>query len=131
MTRGKNYCTRGSATLYDLLGDPEEIDPAEPTTTQYEGLHLIRSETPITVQPDGYAGTLTHLEPSDYDDVLELVADLNTWVAEWRYLQDQPLGERVEAAGKLMTRDAAKARENEDLYIHIPEDVVRGEEGGR
>lgn len=125
----KNYCTFGRATLYEILADAEEIDSHEPRTTEYEGLHLIRSETSVVVQPDGYAGALTHLDPSDYDDVLELVADLNTWVAEWWHLQDQSLEDRVEAAGKQMTRDPEQARENENLYTHIPEDAVRREEG--
>jgi len=129
--REKNYCTWGPATLYDLLEfDAEEIPTREPLTTEYQGLHLIRSRRFITVQPDGYAGALDSLDSSDYDDVLELVDDLNRLVSGWWELQQHGDREdRVEAAGRLMTRDAAKAHENEELYIHVPEDAAQRERG--
>jgi len=130
VTHEKNYCTWGPATLYDLLEfDAEEIPSREPLATEYQGLHLIRSRKFITVQPDGHVGSLDELDPDDYGDVLELVNDLNRLVSEWRHLQEQGLKDRVEAAGKVMTRDPAKARENEALYIHIPEDTVQDEGG--
>jgi hypothetical protein len=110
--------------FYDVLrGD---IPAGE--STEYLGFHLpSQGNGVVHIQPDGYAGSLGRLDADDYDDVLEVVAELNSHHVEWSNLQSHgDLEERVERAGKLMTSDPEKAEENPELYLHVPNDV--GEE---
>lgn len=106
-------------SLYDVL------DGSMPAgaSTEYLGLHIISQAAGVHhVQPDGYAGSLGTIQADEHDDVLELVAELNTLHIEWSELQTHgDLADRVERAGKLMTSDPAKADEQPDLYLHVPD----------
>jgi hypothetical protein len=106
--------------LYDVL--EADIPPGE--STEYVGLHLIAGDgSRFTIQPDGYAGTLTQIDVADYDDVLELVDELNTWLVEWREVLSTDDDERiVEYGGKQITSDEAKAQRNPEKYLYVPDD---------
>jgi len=114
----KRYCTYGPDTLYDLLAEADEIDVSDPPTCRYEGLFLTRTDNLIDVSPMGHVGELDQLDPDAYDDVLQLVADLNRLTVRWSQLVEKGPRERVEAAGKIRTSDAELADSSPDLYVH-------------
>ncbi|PCR89302.1 hypothetical protein [Natrinema ejinorense] len=103
--------------LYDVLEG--EIPAGE--STEYEGLHLISGGPSITVQPDGHVGSVGTIRPDEYDDVLEIVDELNSYVSLWREHSrgddDEAL---IEWAGPWMTSDESKA--DDDRYMVVPDD---------
>lgn len=107
--------------LYDVVNGELPSDE----TTEYRGIHLqSRGGRVIDAQPDGYAGFLGTFYMDRYDDVLELIAELNDLAAMWDNLQENgDLEERVERAGKLITSDPSKAEEEPDLYLHVPQEM--------
>lgn len=105
--------------------DDEDISPA----FEYEGLHILRvSEDRYRVTPDGHTGCVLSFGPDDYDDVLELVDDLNECVSLWReYNRADDTEGLVGWAGKIQTSHEEKAEERPDLYVHIPDEPVTAE----
>lgn len=113
-------------TLYDVLNDNLDTPP-EGGTVEYEGFHIAQQHPGGTyhVQYDGHAGSVFQFDSSDYDDVTELVKDLNRYcVSELHHYdyQDDKTA-LVEWAGKIITHDKERATENPDLYLHIPENA--------
>ncbi|WP_455448294.1 hypothetical protein [Natrinema thermotolerans] len=104
--------------LYDVING----DLPAGKSTEYEGLHLISSGPSVTVQPDGHAGSVDTIDPEDYDDVLELVDELNGLVLEWRELSINGTDEDlIEWAGPWVTSDESKA--DDDHWLVVPEDI--------
>lgn len=116
-------------TLHDVVNG-DLAPPPEGETVEYEGFHISQQYPAGTfhVQYDGHAGKVFEFEDGDYNDVTELVKDLNRHclirLHEYDY-QDDKEG-LVEWAGKIMTSDKDKAEERPDLYLHIPDDVLEG-----
>jgi len=111
-------------SLYDVLEN--DFDPWDDDFHfEYYGFHIVpQSNGRYHAQYDGHAGSVFTFENDDYDDVLELVADLNSLllrVTEFDY-QDDKEG-LVEWAGKIMTSDKDRADQNPELYIHVPNNV--------
>ena len=96
-----------------------DIPPGE--STEYMGFHIVsQGNGRFHAQLDGHAGSVKTLDSDDYDDVLGVVDDLNGLVIrhhEYDYQDDKD--ELVEWAGRIMTRDAEKAAD--DNYLHIPD----------
>lgn len=111
-------------TLYDIVeGDVPTPDFHNNRVDSYDyyGFHILpTSNGKFHVQYDGHAGTVMEFKSDDYDDVLELVDDLNYLIFESHQLDG--LEETVEWAGKLITEDKEKHDENPELYLHVPED---------
>jgi len=110
-------------SLYDVLEN--DYKPYEGDFhLEYHGFHIIpQGNGTYHVQLDGHAGSVMSFHRSDYDDVLELVADLNDCVFEYvHYDYQDDKEELVEWAGKIMTGDEERAEENSDLYLYVPDD---------
>ena len=109
-----------------VISNPPEPDyeNGDMPTIEYEGFHIMHlGDGDCQVQYDGHAGIVKRYNTDGYNDVLELVSDLNRLVSrrnEYDY-QDDKEG-LVEWAGKIMTSDVERAEENPDLYIHIPDE---------
>jgi hypothetical protein len=121
------YCTCGDGTLYDVVdGDlepPQVEGPADDVTggsVEYQGLHINAvSDGSYVVQVDGHVGQVMRFEADDYDDVLELVDDLNhifLRLNEYRMQDDEDA--LVEWAGRKMTHDPERGEQ--ENYIHVP-----------
>ena len=114
--------THSEYSLYDVLNN--EIPAGQ--STEYMGFHIVSQGTgTYHAQLDGHAGEVKTLNHEDYDDVLELVDDLNSLVVqhmEYDYQQDKDA--LVEWAGKIMTSNKERAEENPEQYIHLPEPAV-------
>lgn len=110
-------------SLYDIL--EKDLEAPEDNGTEYYGFHIVPQRGGrYIVQYDGHCGMVMQFENDDYDDVLELVADLNELVFEAHHYDYQDDKEAlVEWAGKIMTDDKEKAEANPELYQHIPQDV--------
>jgi len=115
--------------LQDFIG--EDIPEGNPEmgdlpTLEYYGFHLMHTGNGrVQVQYDGHAGTVMQFQSTDYDDVLELVADLNDLILklnQFDYADDKEA--LVEWAGKIMTSDKERADAEPELYIHIPDDPI-------
>lgn len=116
-------------SLYDVLEN--DHDPRGDFHFEYYGFHLVPQGTGrYHVQYDGHAGSVMSFDRGEYDDVLELVADLNDVLMEsYHYdYQDDKAG-LVEWAGKIMTSDKDRAEENPELYLYIPEDAGQPADG--
>ena len=100
-------------SLYDV------VDGDVPTGEglEYEGLHIQKvTENSFIVTPDGFAGIVLEFSPEDYDDVLELVDDLNRERAlVWEELDQEG---RREEFGPQITSDPSK--QDEDGYVYVP-----------
>lgn len=110
-------------TLYDVLEN--DYDPRSDFHFEYYGFHIVpQGNGRYGVQYDGHVGTVMDFKRDEYDDVLELVADLNECLLELNHYdyQDDKEG-LVEWAGKIMTGDKEKAQEKPELYQYIPDDV--------
>ncbi len=84
-------------------------------------------EGDIYVQADGHVGVVEWLSSEDYDDVLELVDDLNALVLEWEnHIEHGSMDDLVEFAGPKQTSDPKKA-EGSDHYVHVPDRGVGAE----
>lgn len=113
-------------SLYDViagrLDDPYHGE-GEQWTVDYHGLVICnQGNGTYHVQLEGHAGHVMEFHPDDYEDVLELVSDLNEELIrrhDFDYLDDKE--GLVEWAGKIMTSDEEKAEENPELYMKIPE----------
>jgi len=117
-------------SLHDLAsGDV----PQGRESVEYEGLFLHGedasqewTEGDILVQAEGHAGIVTWLSSDDYDDVLELVDELNSLLLEWEnHIEHGSLEELVEFAGPRVTDDPEKA-EGSEHYVHVPTDRDQG-----
>jgi hypothetical protein len=111
-------------SLHDLVEGRVEVSGRE--ALDYHGLFLqgTRPENgvpgDIRVQAEGHVGTITHLSSDDYNDVLELVDDLNALLLEWEnHIEHSSEEDLVEFAGQKATDDPEKA-EGSDLYVHVP-----------
>lgn len=106
-------------SLYDIVDD----DIPAGDSTEYMGFHLVSNGAgKYVVQYDGHMGAVDHIESDDYDDVLELVDDLNGYVVrlhEFDYQKDKE--ELVAWAGPIMTTKPHKA-DGSDLYAYAPMD---------
>lgn len=96
-------------------------------STSYEGLHLVsqsdQGDGRVIAQPDGHIGHVATIEPEEYDDVLELVDELNRLVSHWHEFDYQDDKEAlIEWAGKLITGDKERAESNPDRYAYVPDD---------
>jgi hypothetical protein len=115
-------------TLYDIVDGSLGFEDNRPEgRIDFYGFHLSPTHDNGTyiVQYDGHAGEVGRVDSDDYGDVLELVDDLMDYVFEahhYDYQDDKE--ELVEWAGKIMTDDPERERENPDLYLHIPDDAV-------
>lgn len=110
-------------SLYDVLEN--DYTPWEDDFHfEYHGFHLTpQGNGQYHVQLDGHAGSVFQFHRTDYEDVLELVADLNDVLFEYvHYDYQNDKKELVEWAGKIMTNDKEKADEEPDMYIHVPDD---------
>lgn len=110
-------------TLYDVLEN--DYKPWEDDFHfEYYGFHIVpQGKGRYHVQYDGHTGQVMTFENDEYDDVLELVADLNDLLLklnQYDYADDKE--GLVEWAGKIMTNDKEKAEKNPELYVHIPDD---------
>lgn len=103
-------------SLYDVL-EGDVMEGGE--STEYEGFHIVaQGNGTFHVQPDGYAGQLWAFEADEYDDVLELVDDLNyDRLMFWEEYDEET---RIEEAGKIMTSDKERAEENPEKYLFVP-----------
>lgn len=108
-------------SLYDILENNYHAQKDD-FHFEYHGFHIVpQTGGRYHVQYDGHAGSVMDFHRDDYDDVLELVADLNDLLLEsYHYdYQDDKEG-LVEWAGKIMTDNEEKAAENPELYLKIP-----------
>lgn len=110
-------------SLYDVLEN--DYKPWEDDFHfEYYGFHIVpQGGGSYHVQYDGHVGQVMTFHRDEYDDVLELVADLNDILIraqEYNYADDKE--GLVEWAGKIMTGNEQRAEENPDLYAHIPDD---------
>jgi hypothetical protein len=97
----------------------------EGETTEFYGFHLTNDGGDgYRVRPEGHTGSLATLHASDYDDILELVADLISLWIDW---DNYSLQTRVDAAGKVITQDEAKAERDPDLYNYAADVPLEGE----
>lgn len=115
----KDYIdTHSEHSLYDVLNNT--IPAGE--STEYMSFHIVSQGTgTYHAQLDGHAGQVESFTHEDYDDVLELVGDLNNLVTRrWEYDYQDDKQALVEWAGEIMTRDEEKAKDS-DIYIHIPD----------
>lgn len=106
-------------SLHDLVdGDVPLGDGVE-----YMGFHVFKaSETSLNVVLEGHIGDVDRLDIGDYDDVLELVDDLNRLVTyKHEYYQQDDDEALIDWAGRYATNDEEKAAENPDRYVHVPE----------
>lgn len=112
-------------SLYDVVeGNVDSPMKGTHSSTEYMGFHIQhRGKGRFHVQLDGHAGSVMELNSDDYDDVLELVDDLNGAAIrreEYDYQDDKEA--LVKWAGKIVTRDKQKAEEHPALYMHIPDE---------
>jgi hypothetical protein len=128
-TRRMGYCTYGDGTLYDVVNgdlEPPTVrgpnDDVDGGSISYLGFHIMaQTDDTYMVQLDGHVGRLMEFSPDEYDDVLELVDDLNDLqirYQEYDYQEDKE--GLVDWAGKIMTHDEERAEADPDLYVHIP-----------
>lgn len=113
--------THSEYSLYDVLEN--DYEPWEDDFHfEYYGFHITpEGNGRYNVNYDGHAGQVMRFHRDDYDDVLELVADLNDVLLraqDFDYRDDKK--GLVEWAGKIMTSDEEKAEKNPELYIHVP-----------
>jgi hypothetical protein len=112
--------------LYDVVEDnipsPFDAGDDERTATEYRGMHILKvDDDRYIVQLDGHIGKVMEFRPEDYDDVLELVADLNDKVSRWNeYRNAESDSKLVEWAGRFVTSDKEKAEQEPDKWIHVP-----------
>lgn len=115
-------------SLYDVI-EGEMPEPqveggevVESGSVEYMGFHIMcAGEGRYQVQLDGHAGAVMRFSADEYDDVLELVDDLNSLVIRrdaMEYAGDKE--DLVEWAGPMMTSNEEKA-EDSDLYVHVPQ----------
>jgi len=123
--------SHSDSSLYDVLNGDLEL-PDDPVNegsgaVEFYGFFIqpqSGSGGTYHVQYDGHAGSVGTIHSEDYDDVLELVDDLMSFVfraQEYDYQDDKE--SLVEWAGKIMTGDEQRAKEDPDLYLHIPDDA--------
>jgi len=109
-------------SLHDVIDNDIQHYPIDGAVCEYQGFH-IQPSTAVSyiVQYDGHAGSVMHFRSSDYDNVLELVSDLNDRVLklrEYNYQDDKEA--LVDWAGKIITSDESRAEENPEMYVHAP-----------
>lgn len=114
-------------SLYDVvegeIPEPsvESGEMVDGGSVEYMGFHVISvGDGEFIVQLDGHVGSVKRFDADRYDDVLELVDDLNRLVIRrdaMEYQKDKE--ELVEWAGKMVTSNKEKA-EDSDLYIYAP-----------
>lgn len=107
-------------TLHDVIDESQPHKPMGDFRFEYNGFHIVpRTGDKYHVQLDGHAGSVFQFKASDYDDVLKLVADLNSlWVLHMEYQYQDDTEALVDWAGKIMTSHEEKAEENPELYIY-------------
>lgn len=108
-------------SLYDLLASDVPVGES----TEYMGFHQVvqHDDGRFAAQLDGHAGRVEVFDPDEYDDVLELVDDLNDLVARYQEYEYQDDREALVGwAGKIMTSDEERAESNPETHIHIPDD---------
>lgn len=99
-------------SLYDVLDG--NIPKSE--GLEYEGLHILAvQDDEFLVHPDGYVGTATTFEASEYDEVLELVDLLNEVRLEVWDIRDSDA--RRADYGPQITHDPEKANRDEYVYV--------------
>jgi len=119
--------THSEHSLYDILDGSLGFEDGRPEgTVEFYGFHIM----PVAgdggrynVQYDGHVGIVDTIDSEDYDDVLELVDDLQTHVfhaQQFDYADDKE--GLTEWAGRIMTSDEEKADENPDVYVCVPEE---------
>jgi hypothetical protein len=90
----------------------------------FYGFHVFPSNDDgrYTVQYDGHAGSVGTLTADDYDDVLELVDELMSYVFRMQRLRSSDGKEEiVKWAGKIMVDEGDdRAQERPDLYLEVP-----------
>jgi len=108
-------------SLYDVL--ESDLVPGEDPAPEYYGFFIQpQGSGHYHVQYDGHVGSVMEFHRDDYEDVLELVADLNDCLLKLQNYDYQDDKEAlVEWAGKIMTEDKEKADEQPDLYMHVPD----------
>lgn len=128
--------THSEHSLYDILDGSLGMSDqgrgyAEPEGgVDFYGFHIMpaNDDGSYVVQYDGHAGQVDRFDAEEFDDVLELVDHLMTFVFEahhYDYQDDK--AELVEWAGKIMTSDKDRADAEPDLYIHIPDEPTPAE----
>lgn len=110
-------------SLYDVLDG--SLEPG--ASFEYEGVHVVcQTEGYYHAQVDGHVGSVDDFHADEFDDVLELVDRLNGLVAEWWMRSEEATYHDneealIEWAGKYVTRDEAKASENPEKWIYVPD----------
>ena len=101
-------------SLYDVINGDVPLGES----FEYEGLHITAGgEDHFIVYPDGFTGLVMEFSPDDYDDVLELVDDLNRErTLVWEELDQEG---RREEFGPQVTNDPSM--EGEPGYIYVPD----------
>jgi len=110
-------------SLYDVLNT--DFKPWEDDFHfEYYGFHIApQGNGKYHVQYDGHAGSVMDFHRDEYNDVLELVADLNDLLLKLHRFDYQDDKEAlVEWAGKIMTSDKERAEKQPGLYLHVPDD---------
>jgi len=114
-------------SLYDVLNT--DLVPGEDPAFEYYGFFIQPlGDGKYSVQYDGHVGSVHSFHRDDYDDVLELVADLNDCLIKLHHhdYQDDKDG-LVEWAGKIWTEDRERYEENPEHYIYRPDQSMREE----
>ena len=110
-------------SLYDILEN--DYDPMGDFHFEYYGFHIVpQGNGQYHAQYDGHAGSVMSFHRNEYNDVLELVADLNRLllrVHEYDYQDHKE--ELVEWAGKIMTCDEEKVEKEPELYLSVPNTI--------
>jgi len=107
--------------LYNVLN--EDLTPEDDGVIDFHGYHITPQGRGVYhVQPDGHVGTVFEFERDEYDEVLHLVKDLiRRVVVPGMNIEDTE--ERVEWAGKILTRKEEDVEQRPDLYMKIPEEA--------
>ena len=113
-------------SLYDVLDGSLGFENNQPAgAIDFYGFHITPTSPnggSYMVSYDGHAGTVDEFKSDDFDDVLELVDHLMSFVLRAGDFDHQDDREAlVEWAGKIVTDDPEKVEERPDLYMKLPE----------
>lgn len=117
-------------SLHDVVDGtmPEPEDYGESMidhpVTEFYGLHITYlGDDRYQIVYDGHADRICVFEQDDYDDVLELVAELVDYLLDIHRLDKEGV---VDLAGKIITSDKERADADPGLYLYVPEDTRGG-----
>lgn len=104
-------------SLHDIVAG----DLPRGESTEYMGFHLVgQGDGRVHAQLDGHAGSVETFDAADYDDVLELVNDLNGLVIRREEHEAAGFTALCAWAGPIVTADPEQA--TDDNYLYVPHD---------